>query len=438
MSVRWMCVWTVLWSATAGAADWPQWRGPEGQGHSSAKNLPFSWSETENIAWRATIPGKGWSSPVISGDHIWLTTAINSPLSEAEKKKRLEGNTNNQPLELSGRLSLRAVCVDRNTGKILHDVETLVQEEPEPIHQLNSFASPSPVLAGNRLFCHYGTNGTACVDTTTGKVLWTNQELVIRHENGPGSTPVSWKDLLIVHCDGSDVQYIVALDHETGKIRWKTPRSGEMRPDPQLKKAYGTPLIASLEGRDVVLSPGADWLYAYEPATGKELWKLNYGVLGFSIVPRPVLGGNRLFLSTSFVKPELLAIDLTGEPTIAWRVKKQVPNMPSPLLVGDELYIIADLGVATCLDARTGDVLWSKRLGGNFTSSPLYADGRIYVGNREGVTFVFEPGREHKPLAENTLEGSIMATPAALDSAIYLRTENAFYRIESGKKLAAK
>ncbi len=369
--------------------------------------------------------------------HLADDSDRHAPYRGAEKKK-LEGNTNNQPLNLSGRLSLRAVCVDRNTGKLLHDVETLVQEEPDPIHQLNTFASPSPVLAGDRLFCHFGTNGTACVDAKSGKVLWTNLELKIKHENGPGSTPVAWEDLLIVHCDGSDVQYIAALEQSTGKIRWKTPRSGDLRPDPQLKKAYGTPLIATLNGAEVVLSPGADWLYGYEPATGKELWKLNYGVLGFSIVPRPVLGGTRLFMSTSFIKPELLAIDLAGEPTIAWRVKKQVPNMPSPLLVGNELYLVADLGVASCLDAKTGDIVWAERLGGNFSSSPLYADGRIYAGNREGSTFVIQPGREYKLLATNVLEGSIMATPAAVGSSLYLRTDKALYRIDGGKALARK
>jgi outer membrane protein assembly factor BamB len=427
-----------LGSGVANAAEWPQWRGPDGQGHAVAKDLPITWSEKENVAWRREIPGKGWSSPVISGDRIWLTTAIDTPLTEEQKKKKLEGSTNNQPLNLSGRLSLRAVCVDRNTGKLLHDVEMLVQEEPDPIHQLNTFASPSPVLAEDRLFCHFGTNGTACVDAKSGKVLWTNLELKIKHENGPGSTPVAWKDLLIVHCDGSDVQYIAALEQSTGKIRWKTPRSGELRPDPQLKKAYGTPLVATLNGAEVVLSTGADWLYGYDPATGKELWKLSYGVLGFSIVPRPVLGGTRLFMSTSFIKPELLAIDLAGEPTIAWRVKKQVPNMPSPLLVGNELYLVADLGVASCLDAKTGDVIWAERLGGNFSSSPLYADGRIYAGNREGSTFVIQPGREYKLLATNVLDGSIMATPAAVGSSLYVRTDKALYRIDGGKALAGK
>jgi outer membrane protein assembly factor BamB len=442
MVSRFVGVWAILCAALFSgeviAAEWPQWRGPEGQGHAVAKDLPLTWSEKENITWRSEIPGKGWSSPVLSGNRIWMTTAIDTPLTEEQKKKKLEGNTNNQPLNLSGRLSLRAVCVDRDTGKILHDIETLVQEEPEPIHQLNSFASPSPVLVGDRLFCHFGTNGTACVDTQTGKVVWTNGDLKIKHENGPGSTPVAWNDLLIIHCDGSDVQYIAALEQSTGKIRWKTPRSGKLNDDPQLKKAYGTPLIATLNGSEVVVSPGADWLYGYEPATGKELWKLSYGVLGFSIVPRPVLGGTRLFMSTSFIKPELLAIDLAGEPTIAWRVKKQVPNMPSPLLIGDELYLVADLGVASCLDAKTGDIVWAERLGGNFTASPLFADGRIYVGNREGSTFVIQPGREYKLLATNVLDGAIMATPAAVESSLYLRTDKALYRIGAGKGLAAR
>ena len=205
-----------------------------------------------------------------------------------------------------------------------------------------------------------------------------------------------WRDRLIFDCDGSDRQYIVALDAATGAVAWKTERSGERNPEPQLKKAYGTPIVTEVDGRPVLLSTGADWLYAYDPADGRELWKQPYGVLGFSIVPRPVVGHGMAFVSTSFMQPELLAVRLPsaeGTPAIAWRAKKGVPSIPSPLLVGDEIYMVSDKGVATCLDARSGDVLWSERLGGNFCASPLYADGRIWACNREGEVFVVVPGR---------------------------------------------
>lgn len=421
-------------SALLFSADWPQWRGPGGQGHSNAKGLPLTWSESENVVWRTEIPGRAWSSPVISRSNIWMTTAVEEEASLVEKAKKLKDNFAGQPLNIVGQVSLRAICVERSTGTVLHNIELLVAESPDPVHQLNSFASPSPVLEGERLYAHFGTNGTACLDTTTQKVVWTNLELKLKHENGPGSTPVLWGDLLIVHCDGSDTQSIVALDKQTGEVVWRTDRSGEMDPNPQLKKAYGTPLISNVGGREVVLSPAANWLYAYEPETGRELWKLNYGGLGFSIVPRPVIGHGMVFLGTSFMKPEILAVTLDDKPRIAWRFSKQAPSMPSPLLVGDELYIFADKGVATCLDAKTGQAHWTERLGGNFCSSPLFADGRILIGNREGQMFVIAPGKSYKLLATNSLDGQIMATPAAVESDLLVRTDKAIYRIAMKSK----
>lgn len=419
--------------SSVSAADWPQWRGPAGQGHSTAKGLPLTWSETENIVWRTAIPGRAWSSPVIDGQHIWMTTAVESEASPIEKAKKLADNFAGQPLNIVGKLSLRAVAVNRESGKLIHDIELLTAESPDPVHQLNSFASPSPTLEEGRLYAHFGTNGTACLDTKTQKVLWTNRELKLKHENGPGSTPVLWGNLLIVHCDGSDTQSIAALNKLDGKIAWRTNRSGEMNPEPQLKKSYGTPLITKVGGREVVISPAADWLYAYEPETGRELWKLSYGAQGFSIVPRPVVGHGMVFFGTSFMKPEILAVTLDDKPKIAWRFNKQAPTMPSPLLIGDELYVVAEKGVATCLDAKTGQTNWTERLGGNFCSSPLFADGKILVGNREGQTYVIAPGKTYKLLATNQLEGQIMATPAAVDADLFVRTDKALYRIAAKK-----
>ncbi|NCY01329.1 MAG: hypothetical protein EBX36_00030 [Planctomycetia bacterium] len=418
----------------ASGADWPEWRGPGAQGHAvEAHDLPLTWSETENIAWKTPLPGRGWSSPVIAGDHIWMTTAIESELSPEDRDRRLAAIGSKLPMSVSGPVALHALCVDRETGRLLHDVPLLVVADPQPIHALNSFASPTPVLGDGRLYCHFGDFGTACVDTASARVLWTTRAQRLNHENGPGSTPILWKDRLIFHCDGSDTQSIVALDPASGAVAWQTPRSGALRDDPQLKKAYGTPLVLALGGRDVLVSPAADWIYGYDPATGRELWKTGYGVLGFSIVPRPVTAHGLLFMSTSFMQPELLALRLgdgSAPPEIAWREKKGAPSMSSPLVVGDELYMVSDKGVATCLDARTGAVAWSERLGGNFSSSPLFADGRILVGNRDGATFVIDPGRSFRLAATNRLEGQIMATPAALGSALYLRTDKALYRIQ--------
>jgi len=419
--------------ATAADADWPQWRGPDGQGHAAAaRDLPVTWSETEHVAWKTPLGGRGWSSPVIGDGRIWLTTAIEREATPGEKARVLAGNRMAGQLEVSGSVTIRAVCLDQNSGAILHDLELFTIHDPQPIHKLNSFASPSPVLAGGRLFCHCGDFGAACLDAASGRILWRNRDLRLNHENGPGSTPVVHGDKLIVHLDGSDVQSIAAYDTATGRLAWQTPRSGSLRDDPQLKKAYGTPLILPLDGRDVLLSPAADWLYAYDPVTGLELWKTSYGVLGFSVVPRPVAAGDLLFMSTSFLQPELLALRLRGpaeRPEIVWRERRGAPTMASPLVVDGLLFMVSDKGIATCLDATTGERVWTERLGGNFSSSPLFADGRIYVGNRDGETFVIRPGREFELLATNRLDGGIFATPAAVGRAIYLRTEHALYRL---------
>lgn len=413
---------------------WNQWRGPAGQGHApAAKDLPRAWSESENVVWKTPVDGKGWSSPVLADGRLWLTTAVETPLSEAEKADRLANVENSSSLQVSGPVSLRAVCLDAATGKVLHDIELFRQSQPDPIHSLNSYASPSPILDGGRLYCHFGTNGTACVDAATGAIVWSHTLQKIKHENGAGGTPVLFENRLIFDCDGSDLQYIVALDTATGAVAWKTERSGERNPEPQLKKAYGSPIVTEIGGRPVLLSTGADWLYAYDPTDGRELWKQAYGVLGFSIVPRPIVGHGMAYVSTSFMQPELLAVKLpSGDalPEIAWRVKKSVPNIPSPILVGDEIVMVSDKGVATCLDAASGEVRFSERLGGNFCSSPLYADGRIWVGNREGQTFILTPGKEFHVEATNQLDGEIMATPIAVGPALFLRTDKAVYRIE--------
>lgn len=425
--------------AGRGAEPWPQWRGPDGQGHApDAHDLALEWSEEKNVAWKTPIPGRGWSSPVVADGLVWLTTALESEPSPEEKARRATA-AGGQPLTISGPVSLRVVAVDLDTGRLRHDIEVGLVTDAQPIHTLNSFASPSPVVADGKLWCHFGDFGTACVETNTGRVVWAHRLLRLNHENGPGSTPVLWRDKLIIHLDGSDTQSIVALDAASGAIAWRTPRSGAMNADPQLKKAYGTPLVLSLGGRDVVLSPAADWLYAYDPADGTELWRMAYGGLGFSIVPRPVSGHGLLFMSTSFMATEVLAVrlaDATTPPTIAWREKRGAPTMPSPLLVGDELYLVTDKGVATCLDARSGTQHWSERLGGNVTSSPLFAAGRIFVANRDGDTFVIRPGRQYGILATNHLDGAIHASPVAVGRALLLRTDKALYRIEEATAAA--
>lgn len=408
--VRWFSVCLALqWSAIASGEDWPQFRGPTGQGHASDRSVAITWSESENITWKTPLPGRGWSSPVILGEQIWMTTATD------------EGH------------SLRAVAVDRRTGNVLHDLEVFQVAEPVRLNAKNSHASPTPLLEPGRLYAHFGTMGTACIDTASGNILWKTQELVLDHKEGPGSSPILWRDLLIVNCDGIDTQAVTALDKQTGKIAWRTPRSGPLDPNPDRQKAYSTPLVITVDGADQVVSPGADWTTAYDPQTGREIWKVHYK--GYSTVPRPLFANGLLYFITGFDKPELWGVrpDGAGDVTeshVVWKCVKQVPANPSPIIAGGEVYFVSDQGVCTCLDALTGEELWRERLAGKYSGSPLLAGGKLYFSNEDGTTFVLQPGRTFELLATNVVDGSLMASPAAVDGALFLRSDSHLYRIE--------
>jgi outer membrane protein assembly factor BamB len=389
--------------------DWTQFRGPTGQGVSDSIRLPLTWSETENIAWKTPIPGKGWSSPVVLGNQIWMTTALD------------EGH------------SLRAVCVDRKSGRIVHDTEVFHLDNPIHVNAKNSHASPTPVLEPGRLYVHFGAMGTACVSTDTGKTLWTKTDLKLDHSQGPGSSPILYGNLLIVTCDGMDVQYVIALDKATGEKVWKTNRSGKMHDREDRRKAFATPSVLSIDGRDELICPAANQVLGYDPATGTELWKVRYN--GYSNVPRPVYGDGLIFIGTGFDKAQLWAIrpdgqgDVTGT-HVAWKYTREAPLEPSPVFAGHELYVVSDSGIATCLDAKSGRERWRHRLGSSFAASPIVADGRIYFFAESGDTTVIEPAAEYKELALNRLDGRIMASPAVVGQSIILRTDTHLYRIE--------
>jgi outer membrane protein assembly factor BamB len=381
-------------------SDWPQFRGPTGQGHSDEQGLPLNWTETKNIRWKVAIPGKGWSSPVVRGDQIWLTTATE------------EGK------------SLRAISVDRNSGAIVHNVEVFRLKSAKLSNAKNSFASPTPVIDGDRVFVHFGAFGTACL-TLRGEIVWKTRLEYDNGQHGTGGSPVLYNDLLIVSCDGNDVQFIVALDKLTGKTKWKKSRQGY--------QAYTTPLIISLPAGDQVVSPGAFRAVSYDAQTGKEIWQVTYGE-GFSNVPRPVYGDGLVFICTGFQQASLLAVRLDGKGDVTkskveWRLDRGVPLTPSPLLVGNELYLITDTGIASCVDARTGKEYWRARIGGNHSASPVYADGRIYFLSEEGESVVLAPGQQLKHLATNQLEGRTLASMAVAGGSIFIRSETHLYRI---------
>lgn len=390
--------------ALALAEDWPQFRGPSGQGHSSEKNLPQEWSDTRNVRWKTAIPGSGWSSPSIAGNKIWLTTATGDGA------------------------SLRLLCVDAANGKVVQDTEVFrVKDKGPGIHAKNSFASPTAILQGDRIFVHYGFYGTACLNTN-GEILW-KQVLKYEPQHGPGGSPALFEDLLIFSCDGFDTQFVVALDAATGKIRWKTPRG-------KGNQAYSTPLVIDVGGKAQVVSPGAHHAYAYDPRNGKELWHIEYGS-GFSNVPRAVYAHDLVYICSGFFQPVIFAVRPDGKGNVtkshvAWSYPRAVPLTPSPIVVGGELYMVSDNGVGTCLDAKTGALHWQQRIGGNHSASPTFADGRIYFLSEEGESTVIAPGKTYRELAKNAVSERTLASFAVSGKAIYLRGERSLYRIELG------
>lgn len=427
---------TSVVGSSRAADEWPQFRGPQSNGHAVSSKLPLSWSETENVSWKTAIPGTGHSSPVISGDQIWVTSAVEVKLSEAEEKERLAAIKNSRGLEIAGSISLRAICVSRTSGKLLHDIELVKVDEPEPIHSLNSYASPTPILKAGRLYCHFGTYGTVAVDTKSGKIVWTNAEHHVDHQNGPGASPALWQNNLIINFDGIDTQYVAAIDKRDGKTLWQTKRSGKMNEKREFQKCYSTSAIIEDEERgSQVISPGADWVYSYDPASGKELWKASYGTLGFSTVPLPVFGNGLVFVSTSFIRPRLLAVRYDGTEAkdgslVEWQMDGQLPQKPSMLLVDDELYFVTDKGIGMCLDARTGAENWKERIEGNYSASPLFANGQIYLFSQEGKTVVVNASKQFEKVAESTLDGGFMSSPAVAGDALFVRTDTHLYRIE--------
>jgi len=421
---------------------WPQFRGPHGQGVASwVKHPPLRWSETENIAWRVAVDGRGWSSPVVSGNDLWVTTAVEQEGSEDYVKSRLAGEKRPAARQVAASITLRAICFDAVNGSKKHDVKLFEVAKPDAIHAVNSYASPTPVLAGGKLYCHFGTFGAAAIDTVTGNVLWRRKTPLV-HNVGPGSSPVVWKNLLILTCDGVDQQYICALNLVNGDQVWRVKRPQMRATDGDRRKAYATPLIIQAGGKPQLVAPGAQWVVAYDPATGKEIWRIDHGN-GFSNVPRPVAGHGMVYICTGFPRPELWAIDPTGAGDVSrshvkWKRKRQISEIPSPLIAGDEIYVLSNKGIVSCFDARSGDEHYVKRIGGNFAASPVVAAGYIYICSKTGETTVFAAGRSFQKTGRNMVEGSIMASPIFAGENLILRTGTHLYCIGKRSRPASR
>jgi outer membrane protein assembly factor BamB len=399
--------------APATAGDWVQFRGTAADGKSSEQRLPITWSPDTNIAWKQDLPGKGWSSPIVSGGRVYVTAAV--------------------PIEGAGKedLSLRTLCLDAKKGTILWNTEVFPQDGKTAarIHGKNSHASPTPVLVDGRLYVHFGHQGTACL-TLDGKVVWRNRSLTYNPVHGNGGSPICVDDLLIYNADGGDSRFVIALDRETGQLRWKTERTWPT----SSQFSFSTPLLITVKGRKQVISPGTDAVVAYDPADGRELWRARYK--GYSVIPQPVYGNGLVYVCTGYAFSGLLAIrpDGQGDVTdthVAWSTKKSVPYTPTPLLVGKELYFVSDAGVASCVDAETGELHWQERIGGHYSASPMYADGNIYFQSEEGVGTVIKAGKKFVRLAKNDLQDRSLASYAVADGALFIRTEHSLYRVQA-------
>ena len=413
----------LLFAAVIAAMQWTEFRGPQGTGIVRNAAIPERWSETENVRWKVPVHGRAWSSPVVLGQQVWLTTAT------PDGKQ------------------LYAMAFDAVTGKTIFDLKLFDVATPQFAHSFNTYASPSPVIEQGRVYVTFGSPGTAAIDAKSGKVIWERRDLECNHFRGAGSSPIIFRDLLIMHFDGSDVQYVVALDKRTGRTVWKTPRSvdfkdvepnGKIKADGDFRKAFATPIIVTVGSEPVLISPGSMAAYGYDPLTGKELWRLEERT-SFSASTRPVTGHGLVFYTTGFNTGQVLAVRPDGrgdvtETHVAWRSTRGAPKKPSLLLHDDLLFMVNDNGVVACVEAKTGAEVWTARLNQTYSASPISAGGRVYFFGEDGKATVIEAGRTFKVIAENTLDDGFMATPAIDGNALYARTKTHLYRIEGAGK----
>ena len=394
------------------AGDWPEFRGPTGQGHAEASGLPVTWSGSQSVAWKVAVPGQGWSSPVVVGERIYLTSAV---------------------AKGAGR-ELCVLSLDAATGAVLWQKAVFEQADKDApkIHQKNSHASPTLVHAEGRLYAHFGHMGTACLEAESGAVVWQTQAHAYPPVHGNGGSPVLVDGLLVFSADGASEPAVIALDAATGALRWKTPRVSEAK----RKFSFCTPLVIEVAGQRQIIAPGSGVAQALEPATGRELWRVTYDQ-GYSVVPRPVFANGLLYLCTGYDKPGLLAVrveaGLSGDVTaaqVAWRHDKFVPHNPSVLVAGEELYLLADNGVLSCLEARTGKVHYQERCTGPASASILHAEGRLYLLDERGLGVVVKAGPRFEVLAKNAIEERCLASYAVVGSDLLLRSEGHLFRLK--------
>lgn len=393
----------------AGAADsWPDFRGPNGDGHADSCQPPTHWSARSGIRWTSGVLGSGWSSPVIGDSKVYLTTAV----------------------EEGDQVSLRALCFDLDSGKELWQKE-VIRTESVAIHRKNSQASPSPVLDEGQVFVHFGPYGTAALKASDGTVLWTKTNLRYHSVHGNGGSPIIHRSKLIFANDGARDPFVVALSARNGAISWRVDRNIEVRNT----FSFSTPLLVSTGWGKQAIIPGSGAVVSYDPNTGKEIWRFRYGE-GYSVVPRPVHKDGIVYVSSGFDRATLFAVRINGhgdvtDTHLVWKDDKTIPKESSPILVDDLLYYNDDKGILNCLNAATGEVYYRERIDGSgpYSASPVYAGGHLYFHNAEGVTTVVKPGKTFVKVAENRLEEYGLSSFAVLSDSFVIRTKSHLMRI---------
>ncbi|MFO1062470.1 MAG: PQQ-binding-like beta-propeller repeat protein [Pirellulales bacterium] len=399
------------------AADqWLQFRGNHGDGVSPTADLPLHWSAMENIAWRCELPGSGWSSPVVAGNRIYVTAAIPAGATDASKSEPID-------------LDLVLLVVDARAGKVLQTVKLFKQtaKTAPKIHSKNSHASPTPLIDGDRIYVHFGHQGTAALKLD-GTIVWKNDALGYPPVHGNGGSPVLVSGKLIFSEDGSEKGEVLALDAATGQVAWRTERKAEAGK----KFSFCTPLVTTVGNQVQVIVPGSNVVQGLDPITGEEIWRVRYE--GYSVIPRPIIAAGLVMVCTGYDAPGMIAIrpDGKGDVTdshVAWSSKANIPHTPSLVTKDGLLFMVSDKGIAGCLDAKTGEQLWRERIGGNFSASPILAGNRVYILSEEGVCTVFEAGRAFKELAKNSLDERTLASPAIIDKDLLIRTKSQLVRV---------
>jgi outer membrane protein assembly factor BamB len=431
---------TSISRASSGDSNWPQWRGPEGQGISSDKGVPTAWSATENIKWKTEISGRGHSSPIIWGKHIFLTSSIEGPVVPGAKAvKHMIGEKEFKHPEWVGadrNQTLKVVCLDGDSGKILWERTAYDGTVFDHRHRRNTYASPTPITDGRLVYAYFGSEGLYAYDFK-GNLVWkVTLGGVPTMGMGTGTSPVLYENLLIVQCDHDlgETSFIVALDKTTGKQVWKVAR--------KVQSSWTTPVILRHAGRMELVTSGNEWIISYDPATGKELWRCK-GLQSHAI-HTPMVGHGMVIISSGYPAKRTIAIklggsgDITDTPNIAWKYEKGTAYVASPILYGDYVYLISDKGLLTCLDVKTGEV---KYEGGrvpvpaSFMSSPVAFDGKILISSEDGDTFVVKAGPAHEILRTNSLGEPIYTSPAIASGKLFIRGEKHLYCIsqEAGR-----